>query len=86
MVVGGGEQTSIVEAPALAELARLMHESLRYRWQWERPFEVDPMLWHRANAEIEMVQEARGFPVQAADWVPLPNFLLMGVPIVMGDD
>ena len=80
------EQGEVVSAPALAELTRLMHENLRYRWQWERPFHVEPMLWHRANAEIEMVQEARGFPVLAADWAPLPNFLFHGVPIVMGDE
>lgn len=83
MEVGGGEQIEVVSAPALGELRRLMLSNLKYKWQWEQPFAVEPMLWHRANEEIERVQEARGFPVVAADWAPLPNFLFMGVPVVM---
>jgi hypothetical protein len=69
------------EAPILADLMqRIVH---RPWWSMKDPLPVDPETWQKANNEMREVQERQGRRVMAAEWAPLPNFLLMGVPVVM---
>lgn len=69
------------EAPILADLMQqIVH---RPWWAMKDPLPVDPETWQRANTEMAEVQERQGRRVVAAEWAPAPNFLLMGVPVVM---
>lgn len=69
------------EAPILADLMqRIVH---RPWWAMKDPLPVDPVTFEKANLEMAEVQERQGRRVIAAAWAPKPNFLLMGVPVVL---
>lgn len=76
--------TPQLEAPTLAELIAQMHA--RPLAFVRDPLPVDPETFQKAHAEMKDVQERQGRPVMAAAWADQPNFLLMGVPVVMSDD
>jgi hypothetical protein len=84
MMVGGGEQVEIVRADAVAQIQRAIYSQPNY--MLDRPFEVEPRLWHQAEAELRHALELRGWPLLASDKAPLPNFLLCGVAVVMSND
>lgn len=71
------------EAPVLAELCTKLVQ--RARWAAEEPLAVDAETWQKARDEMVEVQKRRGFTVLGAD-IKQPNFLLMGVPVVVSDD
>lgn len=45
----------------------------------QKPFAVDAKTWHRVNVELH-----RKFDIVLAAPEPVPNFLLCGVPVVIG--
>lgn len=70
------------EAPILADLMQqIVH---RPWWAMKDPLPVDPETWAKANDEMADVAKRQGRTVAAAS-LPAPNFLLMGVPVVMND-
>lgn len=83
MMVGGGEQVEIVSAPTVATLVKRMND--RPVWQIidKAPLYVDSETFQRARTEMQEALARQGRAVVAADWAPLPNFLLLGVPVVM---
>lgn len=83
MMVGGGEATPLIEAPALAALAQIIDETPGYLR--DRGISAPPQLWHQANAELDRIMRERGWPVMADSNARTPNFLYRGVPIVMGE-
>jgi hypothetical protein len=83
MMVGGGEQTPLVEAPALAEIARWL--VARPFYLADQPIAVEPQLWHQAQGELRDVLEQRGWPLLGTDKAKQPNFLFRGVAVVMND-
>lgn len=78
--------TPQLEAPTLASLMRQMSERPLWEISDRKPLPVDPSTYQKAYAEMSEVQERQGRPVMAAAWAEKPNFLLMGVPVVMSDD
>lgn len=68
------------EAPVLADLMRRIRD--RPLWAMKDPLPVDPETYRKAHAEMTEVQQRQGRCVFAASDVDLPNFLLMGVPVV----
>jgi hypothetical protein len=83
MMVGGGEQVTLIDAPALAELARRVYALPRY--MADRPLAVEPDLYQRGLDELDRVMRDRGWRVAVADWVKQPNYLFKGIPVVMAD-
>ncbi len=84
MMVGGGEQREIVSANAVARVQRMIYQQPPY--MLDRPFAVEPQLWHQAESELRYALELRGWPLLASADVTQPNFLLCGVTVVMGNE
>lgn len=76
-------RTPQVEAPAIAALSQLMAE--RPVWLASEPFEIDSTTFERARDEMATIQRNQGRPLPVAPWIPRPNFLIRGVPVVMND-
>lgn len=74
--------TPQIDATTLASLCRRINE--RPLWAIEEPLPVDPETYELAREEMTEVQKRRGFPVSCAA-IDRPNFLLLGVPVVMAD-
>jgi hypothetical protein len=73
--------TPQLEAPILADLMqRIAH---RPAWAVKDPLPVERETWQKAKDEMTDVQKRQGRNVQTASWAAQPNFLLMGVPVVM---
>lgn len=73
--------TPQLEAPILADLMqRIVH---RPWWMMKEPLPVDPDTFEKAKTEMAEVQKLQGRHVAAAPGVDQPNFLLMGIPVVM---
>jgi hypothetical protein len=84
--VGGGPAVSLVEAPELADIYRALVR--RPYWQATQPFAVSPRTWRAAQEQLAAVMRKRGWPLLAdaeTSRKGIANFLLYGVPIVMGD-
>lgn len=69
------------EAPTLADLMHRIRN--RPLWAMKDPLPVEPETWQKANSEMTEVQKRQGRGVAAAAWADKPNFLLMGVAVVM---
>lgn len=76
-----GEQPEIVHAPAVAAIQRAIVE--RPYYLQDRPIAVEPQLWSEAQEQLKQALEKRGWPLLADGECDRPNFLLMGVPVVM---
>lgn len=71
------------DAPMLAQLSRQIAE--RPYYLADQPIEVDEETWKRAREEMVAIQRDRGFPLARAA-INRMNFLLRGVPVVIGDN
>lgn len=80
-MIGGGEQTEIVHAPTVARLANRLAQ--RPAWEADRPLAVDPETYAIAESEMTELQRRRGFPLARAA-IRQDNFLILGVPVVIG--
>ena len=84
MIVGGGEQSEILHLEVLPALVRQIYE--RPLWQVENrtPLAVDAETYTRAAGEMKEALARQGRPLAVAGWIPAPNFLLRGIPVVIG--
>lgn len=81
-MIGGGPAIALHDVPHVAEVVKRIYD--RPFWQHGEPLEVDPDLYERAQTEFRHVLENRGWGLQTAP-LDRANFLLRGVPIVMGE-
>lgn len=71
------------EVPALAGITQQILD--RPRWEDGLPLAVAAETWAQARDEMLAIQKARGFPLAVAP-LKRQNFLLRGVPVVIGDE
>lgn len=82
-MIGGGEPIPLLDVPAVAEVMKLIYD--RPPWLRANPLRIERELYSRARAEFADVLEKRGWPLQGLAEIADENFLLRGVPIVMGE-
>jgi hypothetical protein len=83
MIVGGGEQSEIIELPILAKLARQIDDRPVWLIQDRAPIVVDPATFKAARDEMKLALQRQGRPLSTAPWIDQENFLLRGIPVVM---
>ena len=72
-----------IDAPTVARLMRQM--IARPHWLQDEPLAADPETFRQAESEMKLIMERQGRPIASAPWIPQPNFLLRGTPVVMDD-
>lgn len=77
--------TPQIEAPTLAEVRRQIYRRPLWQTRDALPLEVDSETYRRARDEMVAIQQSRGWPLATA-CIERENFMLCGVPIVMGDN